>query len=133
VEPAKDFLPSLNQRMAAIAESPTKRTLGFTRGTVVVVVVVVNSMVVSAATVVVVLVVVVDSLESEESACEMDELKLTTNAAESRPAMNRVVVFFITLTAHTAGHSPQPIHCQTLLSCARSPQKVLAIQPEPHR
>jgi hypothetical protein len=111
VEPAKDFLPSLNQRIAAIVESPTKRTLGFTRGTVVdvVVVVVVNSMVVSAAIVVVVLVVVVDPLGSEVSACEMDELKLTTNTAESRPAMNRVVDFFITLTTHTAGYSPQPI------------------------
>jgi len=100
VEPAKDFLPSLNQRIAAIVESPTKRTLGFTRGTVVVVVVV-SSMVVSGATVVVVLVVVVDSLGSEVSACEMDELKLTTNAAESRPPINRVVDFFIALTTRT--------------------------------
>ena len=101
MEPAKDFLPSLNQRIAAIVESPTKRTLGFTRGKVVVVVVVVNSMVVSAATVVEVLVVVVDSLGSEVSACEMDELKLTTNAAQSRPPINRVVDFFIALTTRT--------------------------------
>jgi hypothetical protein len=101
VEPAKDFLPSVNQRIAAIVESPTKRTLGFARGKVVVVVVVVNSMVVSAATVVEVLVVVVDSLGSEVSACEMDELKLTTNAAQSRPPINRVVDFFITLTPST--------------------------------
>lgn len=101
MEPAKDFLPSLNQRIAAIVESPTKRTLGFARGTAVVVVVVVNSMVVSGATVVVVLVVDVDSLGSDVSAFEMDELKLTTNAAESRPAMNRVVDFFITLTTCT--------------------------------
>ena len=75
---------------------------------VVVVVVVVNSMVVSAATVVVVLVVVVDSLGSEVSACEMDELKLTTNAAESRPPINRVVDFFIALTTRTAGNFPSP-------------------------
>jgi hypothetical protein len=92
----------LNQRIAAIVESPTKRTLGFARGkVVVVVVVVVSSMVVSGATVVVVLVVVVDSLGSEVSACEMDELKLTTNAAESRPPINRVVDFFIALTTRT--------------------------------
>ena len=101
MEPAKDFLPSLNQRIAAIVESPTKRTLGFARGTAVVVVVVVNSMVVSGATVVVVLVVDVDSLGSDVSAFEMDELKLTTDAAQSRPAMNRVVDFFITLTTCT--------------------------------
>lgn len=100
MEPDRAFLPSLNQRIAAIVESPTKRTLGFTRGTVVVVVVV-SSMVVSGATVVVVLVVVVDSLGSEVSACEMDELKLTTNAAESRPPINRVVDFFIALTTRT--------------------------------
>ena len=133
MEPAKDFLPSLNQRIAAIVESPTKRTLGFTRGKVVVVVVVVNSMVVSGATVVVVLVVVVNPLGSEVSACEMDELKLTTDAAQSRPPINRVVDFFITLTTHTAGHSPQPIRCQTLLSTARTPQKVSMIRPKLRR
>jgi len=86
--------------MAAIVESPTKRTLGFTRGTVVVVVVVVDSMVVSTIDVVVV-VVVVDSLGSEVSAREMDELKLTTNAAPMKPAINRVVNLFITLTTRT--------------------------------
>ncbi len=117
MEPAKDFLPSLNQRIAAIVESPTKRTLGFTRGTVVdvVVVVVVSSMVVSGATVVVVLIVVVDSLGSEVSACEMDELKLTTNAAESRPAMNRVVDFFITLTTCTELQREKPTLAATVL------------------
>ena len=115
MEPAKDFLPSLNQRIAAIVESPTKRTLGFTRGKVVVVVVVVNSMVVSRVTVVVVLVVDVDSLGSEVSACEMDELKLTTNAAESRPAMNRVVDFFITLTTLTELQREKPTLTATFL------------------
>ena len=115
MEPAKDFLPSLNQRIAAIVESPTKRTLGFTRGTVVVVVVVVNSMVVSAATVVVVLVVVVDTLGSEVSACEMDELKLTTNAAQSRPPINRVVDFFITLTTCTELQREKPTLAAAIL------------------
>ena len=115
MEPAKDFLPSLNQRIAAIVESPTKRTLGFTRGTVVVVVVVVNSMVVSAATVVVVLVVVVDTLGSEVSACEMDELKLTTNAAQSRPPINRVVDFFITLTTRTELQREKPTLAAAIL------------------
>ncbi len=67
----------------------------------VVVVVVEVSIVVSGATVVVMLVVVDDSLESEVLACEMDELKLTTNAAESRPPINRVVNLFITLTTRT--------------------------------
>ena len=50
----------------------------------------------------VVLVIDVDSLGSEVSACEMEELKLTTNAAESRPPINRDVDFFITLTTDTA-------------------------------
>ena len=101
--------------MAAIVESPTKRTLGFTRGTVVVVVVVVNSMVVSGAIVVVVLVVVVDPLGSEVSACEMDELKLTTNAAESRPPINRVVDFFITLTTRTELQRAKTTRTATIL------------------
>jgi hypothetical protein len=114
VEPAKDFLPSVNQRMAAIVESPTKRTLGFTRGTVVVVVVEV-SIVVSGATVVVMLVVVDDSLESELLACEMDELKLTTNAAESRPPINRVVNLFITLTTRTELQREKTTRTPTIL------------------
>lgn len=95
--PVSDFFPSLNQRIAAIVESPTKRTRGFGRGAVVVVVVV-DSIVVSVTTVLDVVVVVVDSLGSEVSARDMDELKLTTNAAPTRPATIRVVDFFITLT-----------------------------------
>jgi hypothetical protein len=87
--------------MAAIVESPTKRTLGFTRGTVVVVVVEVSIVVSTTVDEVVVVVVVADSLGSEVLACEIDELKLTTNAAESRPAINRVVNLFITLTPST--------------------------------
>lgn len=85
-----------------MVESPTKRTLGFTRGTVdIVVVVVVDSRVVSVATVVVVLVGVVDSPGTKVSAREMDEVKLTTNTAESRTPINRVVDFFIALTTRT--------------------------------
>lgn len=86
-----------------MVESPTKRTLGFTRGTVVVVVVVVvvDSRVVSVATVVVVLVGVVDSPGTEVSAREMDEVKLTTNAAQIRPVTNRFVDSFIALTTRT--------------------------------
>jgi hypothetical protein len=72
-------------------------------------------MVVSGAIVVVVLVVVVDPLGSEVSACEMDELKLTTNAAESRPTMNRVVDFFITLTTHTELQREKPTLTATFL------------------
>ena len=120
--------------MAAIVESPTKRTLGFTRGAVVVVVVV-DSIVVSDATVVVVvLVVVVDSSGAvTESAPETDDPTLTTNAALNKPAITRFVNLFITLTAYTAGNFPQPNRCQILLSCARSPQKVSMIRPEPRR
>ena len=99
VEPDRAFLPSLNQRIAAIVESPTKRTLGFTRGTVVVVVVVVDSMVVSVTTEVVVIVVVVDtSVLVPGSAPETEDPILMANAAHNKPAINRVVNLFITLT-----------------------------------
>ena len=101
MEPDKAFLPSLNQRIAAIVESPTKRTLGFCRGKVVVVVlvVVVDSMVVSVTTEVVVVVVVVDtSVLVPESAPETDDPMLTANAALNKPAINRIVNLFITLT-----------------------------------
>jgi hypothetical protein len=89
----------VNQRIAAIVESPTKRTLGFTRGTVVVVVVVVDSMVVS--TTVDVVVVVDSSVLVPGSAPETDDPMLTANAALNMPAMNRVVNLFITLTPST--------------------------------
>jgi len=105
VEPDRAFLPSLNQRIAAIVESPTKRTLGFTRGTVVVVVVVVvvvDSMVVSVSTEVVVVVVVVDtSVLVPGSAPETEDPILMANAAHNKPAINRVVNLFITLTPST--------------------------------
>jgi len=96
VEPDSAFLPSLNQRIAAIVESPTKRTLGFTRGTVVVVVVVVDSMVVSVTTEVVV--VVDTSVLVPGSAPETEDAILMANAAHNKPATNRVVNLFITLT-----------------------------------
>ena len=89
MEPDRAFLPSLNQRIAAIVESPTKRTLGFTRGTVVVVVVVVDSMVVSVTTEVVVVVVVVDtSVLVPGSAPETEDAILMANAAHNKPAIN---------------------------------------------
>ena len=114
MEPDRAFLPSLNQRIAAIVESPTKRTLGFTRGMVVVVVVVEVSTVVSTT---VAEVVVVDSLGSEVSAREMDELKLTTKVAQSRPAANRVVDSFITLTTRTTRNFPYPLTAQPYFMC----------------
>ena len=104
MEPDRAFLPSLKQRIAAIVESPTKRTLGFRRGKVVVVVlvvvvVVVDSMVVSVTTEVVVVVVVVDpSVLVPESAPETDDPMLIASAALNKPATNRVVNLFITLT-----------------------------------
>jgi hypothetical protein len=104
VEPDRAFLPSLNQRIAAIVESPTKSTLGFTRGTVVVVVVV--SIVVSDATVVVVVVAVDSSGAVTESAPETDDPTLITNAALNKPAITRFDNLFITLTAYTAGNFP---------------------------
>jgi hypothetical protein len=86
--------------MAAIVESPTKRTLGFCRGKVVVVVLVVVvvevSMVVS--TTVDVVVVVAPSVLVPESAPETDDPMLTANAALNKPAINRIVNLFITLT-----------------------------------
>jgi hypothetical protein len=91
VEPDRDFLPSLNQRIAAIVESPTKRTLGFRRGKVVVVelVVVVDSMVVSVTTEVVVVVVDVDpSVLVPGSAPETEDPILMANAAHNKPAIN---------------------------------------------
>ena len=63
--------------------------------------VVVDSIVVSVTTVVVVVVVIVDSLESEVSARETEELELTTNAAPMKPAIIKVVDFVITLTTYT--------------------------------
>jgi Na+/alanine symporter len=102
VEPDRAFLPSLNQRIAAIVESPTKRTLGFTRGAVVVVVVVVDSMVVSVTTEVVVVVVDVDtSALVPGSAPETEDPILMANAAHNKPAINRVLKLFITLTPST--------------------------------
>jgi hypothetical protein len=89
----------VNQRIAAIVESPTKRTLGFTRGTVVVVVVVVDSMVVS--TTVDVVVVVDSSVFAPGSAPETADPMLMANVALNRPAINRVVNLFITLTPST--------------------------------
>jgi hypothetical protein len=83
--------------MAAIVESPTKRTLGFTRGTVVVVVVVVEvSMAVS--TTVDVVVVVDSSVFAPGSAPETADPILMANAALNMPAINRVVNLFITIT-----------------------------------
>jgi hypothetical protein len=100
VEPAKDFLPSVNQRIAAIVESPTKRTLGFTRGTVVVVVVVVEVSIVVSTTVEIV-VVVDSSVFAPGSAPETADPMLMANVALNRPAINRVVNLFITLTPST--------------------------------
>ena len=62
-------------------------------------------------------VVVVDSLGSEVSAREMDELKLTTNVAQSRPAANRVVDSFITLTTRTTRNFPYPFPAQPYFMC----------------
>jgi hypothetical protein len=90
--------------MAAIVESPTKRTLGFTRGTVVVVVVEVS--IVVSTTVDEVVVVVDSSVFAPGSAPETAGPMLMANAALNMPAMNRVVNLFITLITRTIWNSP---------------------------
>jgi hypothetical protein len=76
-----------------MVESPTNRTLGFCCGKIVVVVVVESTLESTTVDEVVVEV----SLESAGvSAREIDDPMLIANAALNKPAMNRVVNFFIT-------------------------------------
>jgi hypothetical protein len=99
--------------MAAIVESPTKRTLGFTRGTVVVVVVEVS--IVVSTTVDEVVVVVDSSAFAPGSAPETADPMLMANVALNRPAINRVVNLFITLTTRTELQREKTTRTATIL------------------